>query len=770
MNLEFVNTSILTSKEEAIALSFSEHFGIGKEIASIIVSKGIKTIPEAENFLYPEKLPFNSPYLLTDMDKLIERIKYSADNGEKIVVYGDYDADGVCASYILFRAIKAYNSGSDVSVFIPDRKFGYGLSEETIEILAEEYSPDLVVTCDLGISCKDEIKTLIEDAGIDVVVSDHHELPTILPDCPCVNPKRDIGKYPCVDLCGAGVAYKIAQALVPDHADEYIEFAMIATIADSVPLLSENRAIVKKGLVKMNNDPSVSIKALIDGAKIKGEITSSTVAFVLAPRINASGRMGEAARSFMLFCQDDYDLALNIVEEISQDNYKRQKLCQDIFESAYSQYNKESDMFGVVIANEKWHSGLLGIVASKIAEEYHKPTILFTEVDGNFRGSGRSVDGINLFEALSSMSELFITFGGHSQACGLTIKKENFSAFKERFNEYLKNNAEISHYLPKIRYDIDCNAVDVNVKFLRSLSLLEPFGVGNPKPCFYKKVKSLMVYPSSNPNHLIGDGDDKYLTCFNFGKYLDVLRSGIDKRLILDFHIDEYNGKTYSKANLKSFYTTGDSSDIDYNEVLLNYLYTIDAEYYRPIAENDLDELLKNEPFGTLLIANTKEGIARARKIFDGKQYLEETNTIVVKSNLNRLLISPKTAINFEKFKTIVFVEEFSNIPYDDLPDQSNFYTLCDKEALNQLDVKQNRDRFVQCYMAIKALNNCNVLSYKMLLQPLSSLGLSDEEILTAYSVFKELELISNKNGKLCVMQGKKVDLNQSKIYSGLKV
>ncbi len=769
MNLEFVNTSILSDEDEALALSFSDYFGIRKEIASIIISKGIRTIPEVDAFLYPEKLPFNSPYMLSDMDKLIDRVKTASDNGEKIVVYGDYDADGICASYILFLAIKAYNSGADVSVFIPDRKFGYGIGEETIEILAEEYQPDLVVTCDLGISCKEEIRTLIEDAGIDVVVSDHHELPDELPDCPCVNPKKDLGKYPCIDLCGAGVAYKIAQALVPDNADDFIEFAAIATIADSVPLLSENRLIVKKGLKKMNENPSVSVKALIDGAKIKGEITSSTVAFVLAPRINASGRMGEAARSFMLFCQDDYDLALQIVDEISQDNYKRQKLCQEIYESAYSQYNRESDTFGVVIANENWHSGLLGIVASKIAEEFHKPSILFTEVDGNYRGSGRSVDGINLFEALSSMSELFITFGGHSQACGLTIKKENLETFKERFNEYLKNHTEISHYLPKIYYDIDCNRVDVNLAFLNSLKLLEPFGVGNPKLCFYKKVNSLMVYPSSNPNHLIGDGEDKFLTCFNFGKYLDVLRNGTEKKLILDYHIDEYNGKSYAKANLKSFYTVGTSKLFGEN-MLYDYLYSVDTEYYREISEENLIEKIDKNPFGTLIVANTCEGVERIRELLKGKTYLEEHNTLIVKSNINRLLISSNSTINFEKFKTIVFVERFSNIPYDMLPEKAEYFTLSDEACFKGIDLKKDRDRFVKCYMAIKALDKCNVVSFMSLYSPLLSLGLSKLEVVLAYSVFKELGLIENKNGKLSIVQNKKVDLNQSQIYNLLKL
>lgn len=769
MNLEFIDTSVLTDEDESLALSFSKSFGISKEIAAIIISKGIKTPEQAELFLHPEKQEHNSPYLLTDMDKLVDRVKTAADNGEKMVVYGDYDADGICASYILYRAIKAYNSAADVNVFIPDRKFGYGISEETVEILTEEFQPDLIITCDLGISCKEEIRTLIEDAGIDVVVSDHHELPDELPDCPCVNPKLDVDTYPCPDLCGAGVAYKIAEALVPEHADEYVEFAAIATIADSVPLLSENRLIVKKGLKKMNNAPTTAIKALIDGAKIKGEITSSTVAFVLAPRINASGRMGEAARSFKLFCQEDYNDALEIVEEITQDNYKRQKICQEICDSAYSQYNKNSDTYGVVLANEKWHSGLLGIVASKIAEEFHKPTILFTEVDGNFRGSGRSVDGINLFEALSSMSELFITFGGHSQACGLTIKKQNIDEFRNRFNEYLKEHARISDYLPKIRYDIDCNKTEINVKFLRSLNLLEPFGVGNPKPCFYKKVNSLMVYPSSNPSHLLGNGEDKYLTCFNFGKYLDILRSGIEKRLILDYHIDEYNGKVYSKASLKAFYTDGQTDIIDEKSLLCEYLYSLDTEYYREISMEDLEKHITCEPFGTLVIANTAEGIERAKRIFDGKTYIEETNAITVKSNLNRLLICPKTAVNFEKFKTIVFVERYANIPYDELPERAEKYTLADDTWLKGVSVKQDRDLFVKCYLAIKALKYKQIGSYTAILSPLSELGISDLSIMTAYSVFKELGLISLEHGKLQVEQGKKVDLNQSEIYNGLE-
>lgn len=768
MNVEFINLSNLSEEDEFLAAQYSENFGIRKEIAYLMISKGIKTTEDAENFLYPEKLPSPSPYLLTDMDKLVERVKLAADGGEKIVVYGDYDADGISAAYILFRAIKAYSASSDVSVLIPDRKFGYGLSEETVELLAEEFQPDLVVTCDLGISCKEEIRTLIEDAGIDVVVSDHHELPEELPDCPCVNPKRDVGKYPCIDLCGAGVAYKIAEALVPDKANDFLEFAALATVADSVPLISENRKIVKEGLKMMNKSPSTAIKALIDGSKIKGEITSSTIAFVMAPRINASGRMGVASRSLGLFLEDDYDRALEIVEDISKDNLARQKICSEIFESAYSQYNKESDTFGVVLANDNWHSGLLGIVASKISEEYHKPAILFTDVDSNYRGSGRSIEGINLFEALSSMTDLFITFGGHAQACGLTIAKRNFGEFKRRFNEYLSNRVDISHYVPKVYYDVDCDKVDVDVSMLQSLALLEPFGVGNPKPCFLKTDKSLMLYPSSNPNHLIGDGKDKYLTCFNYGKYADVLRNGTTKKLLLDYHIDEYNGKRSAKASLKSFYTTVDK-DFDEEELLYSYLFSLDTEYYLPLSEDAFSDLLSNNPFGILAIGNTAHGINLLERSMHGKNYLEESGAIVIKSNLNRLLIAPETPINFEKFRTVVFAEEYANFPYELLPESAKIYTLSDKSFLEKLNVSQNRDLFIKCYMAIKALDNTQVFSYKNIVTPLSDLPIKKAEIMTAFAVFKELGLIKIENGRLKVVSGKKVDLSQSAIYKELK-
>ena len=519
----------------------------------------------------------------------------------------------------------------------------------------------------------------------------------------------------------------------------------------------------------MNNRPSTAIKALIDGSKIKGEITSSTIAFVMAPRINASGRMGVAARSLELFLENDYDRALEIVEDISKDNLTRQKICSEIFETAYSQYNKESDTFGVIIANDNWHSGLLGIVASKISEEYHKPAILFTDVDGNYRGSGRSIEGINLFEALSSMTDLFITFGGHAQACGLTIAKKNFAEFKRRFNEYLAKHADITRYVPKVYYDVDCDKVDVDVSVLQSLALLEPFGVGNPKPCFLKTDKSLMLYPSSNPNHLIGDGKDKYLTCFNYGKYADVLRSGTTKRLLLDYHIDEYNGKRSAKASLKSFYTTVDRDVFDEDDLLYSYLFSLDTEYYLPLSEDSFVNLLENNPFGVLAIGNTAQGVKLLEKLARGKTYLEESDAVVIKSNLNRLLIAPKTPINFEKFKTIVFAEEYANFPYELLPESAKIYTLSDKSFFEKLNVSQNRDLFIKCYMAIKALDNAQAFSYKNIVTPLSDLPIEKGEIMTAFAVFKELGLIKIENGRLKVVSGKKVDLSQSAIYKELK-
>lgn len=761
MNIEIERRGQNNSTEDTVNF-IAKEFGLSNVVANLIANKGITTYEEVDYFLHPNKYDYADPYLLTGMKEVVERIKQAVKNKETILVYGDYDADGICGTYILKKAILLLDPNADVHHFIPNRSEGYGLSFDTLELVAETYHPDLLITCDLGISCKDVIKEAIEYAGIDVLVSDHHELPEEIPDCPCVNPKLDANTYPCPDLCGAGVALKIAQALLPGKENEFIEFAAIATVADSVPLIKENRKIVVEGLKKMNKNPSTPIKALIDGSNLKGKITSTSIAFVLAPRINASGRMGVAVRSLDMFLANSYEKSLEFVNEISQDNAIRQKKCDEIYNTAKELFLKEQNSYAVLIEKDDWHSGLLGIVSSRLADEFQRPTILFALQGDCLRGSGRSIEGVNLFEMLSTMTDLFQSFGGHAQACGLTIKKSDFPEFKQRVNNYLKEKNKLV-FLPKYNFDIDADLVDVDLSLLKQIELLEPFGVGNPKPVFKKTENSMLMSLSSNPKHVIGDDDYKYLTAFNMGKYLHILRSNVQKCLLLDYQIDSYKGVEKIKANVKDFITLENLEDNQ--SAIKNYLFNMDGEYYRPIDKAKYLEILDQNPFATLTVVNTKEGLNKVKELLKDRDVIFEYGAIRVKGNLNRVIYSPNSPLDFERFNNVIFFERFSPFKYEEMPQSATYYTLDDISLFKDNQLVNERELFAKCYQALKSLENCRVLSYNNITFKLSSYGVLDKQLLFAFAVFKELGLIKIENDVLRFDKSKKVNLTDSLIF-----
>ncbi len=572
MNINILTRTKYDEKQLKLIEEIKNEFRLDREVAKLLVSRGIESVEEANKFLFVSNDNLYDPFLLSGMTDIVKRLQLAIANEEKIIVYGDYDADGICSAYILSQGIKAL--GGDATAYIPNRSEGYGLNIETIDELVEEYFPDLILTCDLGISCHDEVE-YIKDLGIDVLVSDHHELPEILPDCPTVNPKIDEGKYPFIDLCGAGVAFKIMQALMPNEFMNYIEFACIATIADSVSLQDENRAIVKMGLAKLNTNPTKQLKVLMEECGIKGEVTTMTVAFIIAPRINASGRMGDASRSLAMFLEEDEKAVKDIVEIINKDNTLRQKYCEEIFLDGAKEFSKNPNRSAVVLSSPNWQTGLLGIVASKLSEEFSKPTILFVEQEGTLRGSGRSILGVNLYEMLSSMTDLFISFGGHAQACGLTILKENFEILQNRIEEYLKNNVARTVYLPTSVYDISETDAKPTLKLLKELNSLEPYGVGNVKPIFMREEREMLLSPMRNyPQHLVGDGEQSNLLAFSQGKYIDVFRSRIKKAVFIDYSINEFKGRESVKGNIKDFYSLFENQSLSSNEMLKEYLFT----------------------------------------------------------------------------------------------------------------------------------------------------------------------------------------------------
>ena len=466
---------------------FERPEGMSPVLHQLLIQRGISSAEEAEVFLHPGMDQLNDPFLLSDMDTAAARIRRAIDADEPICVWGDYDVDGVSASAILYDYLTS--EGAKVEVYLPSRHDeGYGLNESGLREIAQRAS--LLVTVDCGISSHDLIE-LAKELGLDCIVTDHHRPGEVLPECPVVNPL--LNDYPFPYLCGAGVAFKLVHALAGlDAAMERIDLAAIATVADVVSLTGENRAIVHLGLQKINNAPRPGVAALMESARIEpGQADSQGVAFRIAPRLNAGGRLGSAWRSFNLLVQEEPFLAIAQADELEQENARRQSIEREIRAQAEEQL-ADFDFSAhriLLVRGEGWNSGVIGLTASHLKEKYHYPVIALAEEDGMLVGSCRSIEGVDIFKTLSSAAELMEKFGGHSQAAGLTVKAENFEALWTALDEYLFENIPPETYMPSAAYDISASLDEFSEAFVRAMGALEPTGCGNPEPIFRTTVK-----------------------------------------------------------------------------------------------------------------------------------------------------------------------------------------------------------------------------------------------------------------------------------------
>ena len=467
------------------ALEMAEELGINNFLALLAVHRGFTDAFELESFLSDDYDP-EDPFNLTDMDRAAARIERAIENHEKITVYGDYDCDGVTATAVLYSYLK--NRGAPVDYYIPDRcTEGYGMNENAVRRIHERKT-DLIVTVDNGVNAKKEIE-LAYELNMEVVVTDHHLPQGALPKAEAVvDPHREDDFSEASVLCGAGVAFKLIMALEKETDPEqllleYGALVALGTVGDIVPLRLENRAIVKRGLYCIETAPSLGLKALKNAAGIAKTLTASQLSFQLVPRINAAGRMGNAARAVELLLTDSPEKAEALADELNRENAERQAIGDRIFKEAVEKIDNErlfeNDI--IVVSGDDWHSGVIGIVAAKITEQYGKPSILLTGNDELLHGSGRSVEGFNLFLALTAAREETVTFGGHEQAAGVTIRRERLSAFRKLLNSYAKTLPE---FIPKLTVDCELAPGKITVELCDLVELLAPFGAENPVPVF----------------------------------------------------------------------------------------------------------------------------------------------------------------------------------------------------------------------------------------------------------------------------------------------
>ena len=474
-------------KERAAA--FAQTYGVPFFLAMLMNIRGLDDAAHLREFL-GEGEPLSDPFLLKDMDKAAARITRAVDNMEKIAVYGDYDADGVTSTAMLYSYLET--RGADVIFYIPQREGeGYGMNMGAVEYLKEQ-GVSLIVTVDNGISSVQEV-TRANELGIDVVVTDHHRPQEILPDAVAVvDAYRPDDTSPYKHFSGVGIAFKLLMALedgagdVEDLLEAYSDLAAIGTIGDIVPLTGENRTLIRAGLERLSQSDRPGVQALLENAGITGKaLTSTNVAFTLVPRINATGRMGAPERAVRLLISGYEEEAEVLSEEICADNEERRRVEAEIAEAAFADIEAKGYMKDrvVVVDGENWHHGVIGIVASRVTERCGKPCMIISRGETEAKGSGRSIEGFSLFEAICACGDLLIKFGGHPMAAGITLKSENIEAFRKRINQYA---AEHFPQMPTQTVTLDCklNPAALSVSMAQSLTQLEPFGNGNPQPVF----------------------------------------------------------------------------------------------------------------------------------------------------------------------------------------------------------------------------------------------------------------------------------------------
>lgn len=536
---------------------------ISELLAKILLNRGFETDDKISNFLNPKLENLYDPFLLNDMDTAASTLIEAYKNNEKITIYGDYDVDGITSVSVLRKFLTEL--GANVEHYLPSRlEEGYGLNNNAIKKIFEN-GTKVLVTVDCGISAYEEVE-YAKSLGIKVIITDHHECPEKLPKAlAVVDAKRPDSTYPFEALAGVGVTFKLIHAIsIKLELDrkkylKYLDIVALGTVADIVPLKNENRIIVNYGLILMRQTKNLGLQALIkvSGFELNEHINSSVISFGLAPRINACGRMGKADLALQLLLTNDAEEAYRIALELNDINKERQKVEKEIIDEAINIIESEKlyEKNAIIIAKENWHHGVIGIVASKITELYYKPTVLICLENGIGKGSGRSIEGFDLHDALTESSEYLLKYGGHEMAIGLSIEEKNIEAFINKMEE-IATEKNVKEFQPVIRVDAEVMAEDITHKSIQDISLLEPYGEANPAPLFvYKNVKIDGVRLLSNDKHVklvLKDKNSLFdAIAFNVGTQKYSLKIGDKIDIIHALEINSFNGIDKIQLNVK---------------------------------------------------------------------------------------------------------------------------------------------------------------------------------------------------------------------------
>jgi single-stranded-DNA-specific exonuclease len=558
--------AIFDTNDEFIIRSLADSLNISYILAKLLVQREIKTFAQAKNFFRPSIDSLYDPFLMNGMNEATTRVIEAITGNQKICIYGDYDVDGTCSTALLYLFLKEL--GAIVDFYIPKRLTeGYGISNTAIDYI-HSIDTSLLIAVDCGITAVEETD-YANSLGMDVIICDHHQPKEKIPNALAVlDPLKPNCNYPFDYLSGAGVAFKLVQGVCErigrrEMPLKYLDFVALAGAADIVPLIDENRTLVKEGLNQINKSPRPGILALIKMSNMEpGNLNSGQIVFTIAPRINAVGRLGDAHRAVELLITDDEQKAFELAKVLESENYERRKLDENTFNHALDLVENELNLdeeIPIVLHENNWHPGVIGIVASRLVERYYRPAIMLTTIDGVAKGSARSIAKFNIYEALKQCEDSLIQYGGHEAAAGLAVEVDKIDEFREKFNRVVKTLITHEELSPEIKIDSKISFSEITPKFIRIIDQFSPFGPGNMRPVFWSENIEVLYQPRIvGTNHLIlclrQNGTNKVFDAigFDLGEYIDQIDN---RKHLLDivFTIDKSvrDGKTFPQLRIK---------------------------------------------------------------------------------------------------------------------------------------------------------------------------------------------------------------------------
>jgi single-stranded-DNA-specific exonuclease len=557
---------IRETSDEYIIRSLADSLNISEVLAKLLVLRDIKNFSQAKNFFRPSIESLYDPFLMDGMEPATTRLIHALTENELITIYGDYDVDGTCSTAILYLFLKELDA--NVEFYIPKRLTeGYGISLLGVEQVKSR-GTSLMIAVDCGITAIEETD-LVNSLGMDLIICDHHQPKEKLPDAFAVlDPLKPFCNYPFKYLSGAGIAFKLAQGVADrigrrEMPLQYLDLVALAGAADIVPLIDENRILVNEGMKLINEKPRPGIEALIEKSNIHpGNLNTGQIVFTLAPRINAVGRLGDAERAVELLITKDKSHAIQLAQVLETENYERRKIDVDTYDNALSLIESTMDLkeeLAIILHQEAWHPGVIGIVASRLVEKYYRPTIMLTTVDGVAKGSARSISNFNIYDALKQCEDLLIHFGGHQAAAGLAVEVEKINDFKLKFNKIVKESITENDLLPEIHIDSKLKFSEITPKFLRILELFSPFGPGNMRPMFLSEEVTVASAPRIvGSDHLLvtlkQNGGEKVFDCigFNMGNYCNIIgKEGQMFSVVYSIDRSVKDGRVYPQFKIK---------------------------------------------------------------------------------------------------------------------------------------------------------------------------------------------------------------------------